>query len=191
MRPRPDSDLDDDAPSRSQLKREAEAIRDLGVELLEVPEERLAHPEIPDRVRTALLDYRRFPTMEAKRRQMQYIAKLLRSEDVAPLEAAVLAHRRNKERDAQTLHQAEQWRDRVLESDEGWQQWCDAVPAGNTRQLRGLLTNARREQAQAADVAQQRGEAPRKGKLYRELFQKLRAALLAHNAAQDGPASDE
>ncbi len=164
-------------PSKSQLKREDHALHALGAALLELPETQLAEIRMSERLRDAFADYRRFPTMEARRRQLQYISKLLRSENADPLQEAIDAHRRLRARDAQALHDAEQWRDRLLAGDEGWQAWVAAYPAGDTRALRGLITNARREMAQAEDIARERGAAPRKGKLYRELFQKVRAAM--------------
>lgn len=185
---------DDDAPSKSQLKRDMHALQEMGTELLEIPEDQFADIEMPERLRDAFADYRRIPTMEAKRRQMQYIGKLLRTADPDPLRRAVERHRSHKARDVDTLHEAETWRDRILAGDEGWQAWCEAMPVPANRTLHGLVRNARREQAQAADVARERGQAPRKGKLYRELFQKLRAELLARNAAlnrdEDAPEDD-
>ncbi len=179
----PDTEIPDyDGPSKSQLKRDSEALQDLGAELLELPDDQFAAVALPERLRDAYNDYRRIPTLEAKRRQMQYIGKLLRSADPEPIRVAIEAHRQNKARDALTLHEAEMWRERLLTGEAGWQAWIQECPEGNLKPLRGLIANARREQEQAGDVARQRGEAPRKGKLYRDLFQKVRAALLARNA---------
>jgi ribosome-associated protein len=185
MRRRPSSEevaAGEMPPSKSQLKREDEALIALGAALLELPDAQLDTIPMSDRLREAFADYRRFPTMEARRRQMQFIGKLLRSDDPAPLQHALAAHQRLRDHDTRTLHDAEQWRDRILAGDEGWQAWIGLYPAGDTRALRGLVTNARREMQQAADAARQRGEAPRKGKLYRELFQKLRAVMAAGSA---------
>jgi ribosome-associated protein len=185
MRRRPSSEeiaAGERPPSKSQLKREDEALLALGSALLELPETQLDAIPMSDRLREAFADYRRFPTMEARRRQMQFIGKLLRSEDADPLQHALDAHRRLRDHDTRSLHDAEQWREQILASDDGWQAWVSAYPAGDTRALRGLVTNARREMEQAADVARQRGETPRKGKLYRELFQKLRAVMNADPA---------
>ncbi|QHS09640.1 ribosome biogenesis factor YjgA [Sinimarinibacterium sp. NLF-5-8] len=184
MRHSPASEFDDRPPSRSQRKRDADALWQIGMSLLELSEQHLQHPGISAEVRAALADYRRFPTMEAKRRQMQYIAKLLRVTDPDALDAALHAHQRNKQRDTDTLSEAENWRQRLLTEDQAWDDWCHQVPQGNQKALRGLLTNARREWQQAVDRALP-GEAPKKGKLYKELFQKLRATLLARNQAQD------
>ncbi|WP_281784143.1 ribosome biogenesis factor YjgA [Sinimarinibacterium flocculans] len=171
-------------PSKSQLKREDQALHELGAALLELPAALLDAIPMSDRLREAFNDYRRFPTMEARRRQMQYIGKLLRSENADPLQLALDAHRSQRARDASVLHDAEQWRDRILDGDDGWQAWIAAFPAGDTRALRGLVTNARREKQQADDLAR-RGQPVRKGKLYRELFQKLRAVMSADDAASD------
>lgn len=169
-------------PSKSQLKRENESLHALGAALLDLPDAQLGAIPMSDRLREAFADYRRFPTMEARRRQLQFIGKLLRSEDADPLQQALDAHRRLRDRDTQALHDAERWRERILAGDEGWQTWIGLYPAGDTRALRGLVTNARREMQQAEELARQRGEAPRKGKLYRELFQKLRAVMAAADA---------
>jgi ribosome-associated protein len=169
-------------PSKSQLKREDQALHELGAALLALPDTKLDGIAMSDRLREAFADYRRFPTMEARRRQLQYIGKLLRSEDADPLQQALDAHQRLRDHDTRTLHDAEQWRDRILDGDDGWQAWIAAYPSGDTRALRGLVANARREMQQAADVARQRGETPRKGKLYRELFQKLRTAMSVGDA---------
>lgn len=186
MRRRPSSEeiaAGERPPSKSQLKREDEALLALGTALLDLPESQLDSIPMSDRLRAAFADYRRFPTMEARRRQMQFIGKLLRSEDADPLQHALDAHQRLRDHDTRTLHDAEQWRDRILAGDDGWQAWLAVYPAGDTRALRGLITNARREMEQAEDVARQRGQAPRKGKLYRELFQKLRAVMSADPSA--------
>ena len=185
-RHRSDADPDDTedlGPSKTQLKRESDELQALGKALLELPDDLLASIDMPERLRDAFADHRRFPTLEAKRRQLQFIGKLLRSADPEPLRQALDAHRRNKARDALTLHEAEMWRERLLAGDEGWQAWSQAFPDGATRALRGLVTSACREQEQAADTARRTGDAPRKGKLYRELFQKIRAVLLQRNEA--------
>ncbi|MES0872723.1 ribosome biogenesis factor YjgA [Sinimarinibacterium thermocellulolyticum] len=180
MRRRPspeESAAGESAPSKSQRKREDEALIALGAALLALPQAQLDALPMSERLREAFADYRRFPTREARRRQMQYIGKLLRRDDPAPLMQALAAHRRLRDHETRSLHDAEQWRERILAGDDGWQAWIAAFPAGNTRALRGLVTNARREKEQAEHVARQRGETPRKGKLYRELFQKLRAVM--------------
>lgn len=190
-RSRDDDEADERGPSKTRLKQESEALQQIGAEVLELPEEQFRAIDMPERLRDAFVDYRRFPTLEAKRRQLQFIGKLLRSEDPEPLRKALEAHRRNKARDALTLHEAEMWRERLLAGDEGWQAWCETFSPADARALRGLVANARREQEQAADAARLSGQAPRKGKLYRELFQKVRAVLLARNAAAAAESAED
>jgi ribosome-associated protein len=71
-------------PSKSQLKREMTALQDLGEELVELSRERLAKIDMPERLRDAILDAQRITKHEARRRQMQYIGKIMRDVDAAP-----------------------------------------------------------------------------------------------------------
>ena len=76
-------DIDNDAgqysgPSKSQRKREMTALQDLGGELVALSKERLAKIDMPERLRDALLEAQRITSHEARRRQMQYIGKIMR-----------------------------------------------------------------------------------------------------------------
>ena len=74
-----------DGPSKSQLKRDSTALQDLGRELAELGKERLAKVPIDEDLRDAVKDYQRFTAHEAKRRQLQYIGKLMRNVDPEPV----------------------------------------------------------------------------------------------------------
>ena len=70
-----------DGPSKSQLKRDSTALQDLGRELAELGKERLARVPIDEDLRDAVKDYQRFTAHEARRRQLQYIGRLMRNVD--------------------------------------------------------------------------------------------------------------
>ena len=78
-----------DGPSKSQKKRDSTALQDMGAKLVTLPTERLNKIEMPENLRIALRDARRITQNGAKRRQMQYIGKLMRDVDVTPLKAAL------------------------------------------------------------------------------------------------------
>ena len=80
-------------PSRSQLKRDSEALQDLGRELTELPAAKLKKMELDEQLLVAVLDYQRFSANDAKRRQLQYIGKLMRSIDPAPIEEKLAEER--------------------------------------------------------------------------------------------------
>jgi ribosome-associated protein len=116
---------------------------------------------------------------------MQFIGKLMRKlpdESVAEIEAALDEQRRPSAKATLALHQAEQWRDRLLAEDDALTEWLQLAPQAEVQPLRALIRQARKD-AQA--VSERPGEAQRHGKAYRELFQAVRAML------GRGDASDE
>ena len=80
----------DERPSKTQRKKESHELQDLGEALVALPESRVKDLAIPENLRDAVHEYRRTRTHEGKRRQMQYIGKLMRGTDTGPIRQAVL-----------------------------------------------------------------------------------------------------
>lgn len=164
----------DDRPSKSQRKRDSHALQDLGEALVALPMSRIAEIEMPESLREAVLAYLRTRSHEGRRRQMQFVGRLMRNADVGPIRAAVDAHARGQAVDALALHRAERWRAELIASDDALTGWLAAHPGADAQQLRTLVRNARKEaQAEASAPA---GVAPRKGRAFRDLFQFIREA---------------
>lgn len=104
----------DDAPSKTQLKREAEALQSLGEALAELPSDALEPLGLPDRLLHALEELRRITSHEARRRQRQFIGRLMRNVDPAPLQALLESRARPSREAARLFRIAEQWRDRLV-----------------------------------------------------------------------------
>lgn len=140
------------------------ALQDLGQALVDLPAERLARIDMPETLRLALTDARRFTKHEARRRQMQYVGKLMRGIDPVPLQAAIDALRGVSSAENAKLHRLEQLRTRLLD-DEGaaLAQISSAHPGADLQRLRQLRRNALKEREQ--------GKPPR---AYREIFRCLR-----------------
>lgn len=155
--------LDDERPSKSELKRQAHEQQALGEALAALPDAALAGTPMPESLRDALAEYRRTRSHEGRRRQMQYVGKLMRQADLGPLREAVAAVRLGGARDALALHETEAWRARLVDDDEALDRWSVAHPQSDLQRLRTLVRNARRD-AMAAP-----GE--RHGRAWRELFQ--------------------
>lgn len=172
-----DSDDNGAAPSKTQLKQAMHELQALGEALLELPDKQLDEIEMEDNLRAALREVRAIRSREARRRQLQYVGKLLRMADDAPLRRAISDYRAGQTRAAQAFQNIEQWRDRLLADDAEVTAWIEAYPAADIQRLRVLIRNARREQA--AMPATVEGGAARKGRYYRELFQRLRAEMEA------------
>ena len=150
-------------PSKSQLKRESTALQDLGAELVALSKERLAKIDMPERLRDALLDAQRFTTHAAKRRQMQYIGKIMRDIDATPLQAAMDEINGNSEAANIRQHRLERLRTRLMEDEAVFSEVARDFPAADMQHLRQLRRNALKEA--------QQGKPPR---AYRELFRELR-----------------
>ncbi|GAB6041570.1 ribosome biogenesis factor YjgA [Endothiovibrio diazotrophicus] len=135
-------------PSRSQLKREAEALQDLGAELVQLKAAQLDAIPLPERLREAVLEARRIKSHGALRRQMQFVGKVMRGVEAEPIREA-LDRLLNRDRAAAArFHQLERWRDRLIEEGDGaLAEWFDAYPGSDRQHLRQLVRNAVKERA--------------------------------------------
>lgn len=169
---------DDDGtgrPSRSAQKRESHALQNLGEQLLELPAGHLADLTMPDRLREAIADCKKMKLGEGRRRQMQFIGKLMRDVDPEPLREAVAAFQLGHARNALALHQAERWRNDLIQDDkDAVPRWMADHPDSDVQRLRTLVRNARKD---AAATPEQRN-----GRAFRELFQFIKEALAVAEA---------
>jgi ribosome-associated protein len=159
-------ELDFDRPSKTQMKKASHDLQDLGEAVVALPDDRLDGLPIDESLRDAIVEYKRTRSHEGKRRQMQYIGKLMRRADPEPLREAVASMALGRARDALALHEAERWRSELIASDDALSRWTAAHPHSDMQQLRSLIRAARKD---AAAVPEQRS-----GKAYRELFKFIR-----------------
>ncbi len=159
----------DTRPSKSQLKRDSHSLQALGAELVELSAERLAALEIPELLRDAIVEYRRTRSHEGRRRQMQFIGKLMRRTDEETLREAVAASKIGSARETLALHEAERWRAGFVADDGTVERWVNQHPDTDVQHLRSLVRAARRDAAGLPPEARQ-------PKSFRELFQFIRSA---------------
>jgi len=160
-----------DRPSKSQKKRDMHELQALGVELLGLPLERIKALDLPERVFEAVVEGRRITAHEGRRRQLQYIGKLMRTIDPEPIREAVASFKLGHAKDALALHESEAWRVRLIEEDDALAAFIDEHDNVDVQQLRSLVRAARKDREQPAEA--------RKGRAWRELFQFVKAARLA------------
>jgi len=135
--------------SKSQLKRESHALQALGEELVSLPAAKLATIPMPEELAEAVALARKIKAHGGRKRQMQYIGKVMRSIDAAPIEQALANLRNTAGREAARFHRLEQWRDRLLEQgDEALGALLEEFPSADRQHLRQLIRNAQREAAQ-------------------------------------------
>ena len=177
--------------SKSDLKREMDALQDLGKELLTLRADLVNRLTLPEILAGALAEAKRITNFEGKRRQMQYVGKLMRKlteEEVEAVKAALQVQKDGSSAEKALLHAAEQWRDRMIVSDDAVAQWINEAPETDIQQLRSLVRQARKDMPSAHDakVQESTGQATRKGRAYRELFQLVRDHVMAAHAARLG-----
>jgi len=159
-------------PSKTQLKAEADEKQALGEALLTLRADLMARLDLPEKLRDAIADAKRITNFEGKRRQMQYIGKLMRPLDPEPIREAINEQLNGSAELTLALHLAEQWLDKLIADDEALGAWLGEHPDTDSQQLRALIRQARKDAK-----PEKPGEAPRHGKSYREIFQFVRHAL--------------
>ncbi|KQT10455.1 ribosome biogenesis factor YjgA [Ramlibacter sp. Leaf400] len=165
--------------SKTELKRESAELQKLGESLLTLRAELLDRLQLPEKLLEALDQVRRITDFEGRRRQMQYIGKLMRGLDEEMLVAvreALDTQRQGSARESLALHEAEQWRDDLIEKDDALQRWLDQHPGTDSQQLRALIRQARKDRQPNQDEIS-RGMVPRHGRAFREIFQLVKEQL--------------
>ena len=141
-----DSEFLRERPSKSQVKREMLRLQDLGEDLTRLNPDTLESIPMSDRLADALREMRRLTKHEARRRQLQFIGKLMRSEDAEAIAGALQRLEAGSAARKRRLHELENWRDRMIdEGDEAVAQFVVAFPDANPQQIRQLVRGARKE----------------------------------------------
>jgi ribosome-associated protein len=140
--------MTEELTSKSQRKRESHALQDLGSELVELNDEQLSAIDMPENLRDAVMEARRLEGKhEARRRQMQYIGKLMRHIDPAPIRERIDAYKMVSREATARLHRLERWRARLLDEDAALTELMSAYPHADAARIRTLVRNAERERA--------------------------------------------
>ncbi len=153
-------------PSKTRRKADSHDLQALGVALVELSEERLRKLEMPEILLDALLTYKSTRSHEGRRRQMQYVGKVMRGVETEPLREAVAVVHIGQTRESLALHQAERWRAELLADDDALTRFAAMHASADVQQLRAVIRNARKD---AALVPEKRS-----GRYFRELFKMIR-----------------
>jgi ribosome-associated protein len=155
--------VDQEIVSKTRRKREMLELQALGVALAELSEAQLKSMALAEDLLAALLEAKRIRSHEAKRRQMQYIGRLMRELDPAPIRSR-LAELEGSSAQATARHRRlETWRERLIAGDEALTAFAAEHPGADLQGLRTLIRNARKEMSLA-----------RPPRAYRELFRVLK-----------------
>ncbi len=152
-------------PSKSQRKRDMQALRDLGERLLDVPEEELGKLSDTDLVE-AVRTFRKITRGNARKRQLQYIGKLMRNADIDEIRELLDRFDAGSRTHVQQFHQLEQWRERLIGGDDRVMEEIAARhPELDRQHLRQLTRNAAAERREEKEPPVQ----------FRKLFQYLKS----------------
>jgi ribosome-associated protein len=152
-------------PSKTKKKQEMHELQKLGAALVDLTAAHFEHMALPEELAQAVREARRISSHEAKRRQMQFIGRLMRSIDPEPIRVQLAAVEGGSAQERARHQRLEHWRARLMEDDGALTEFASAHPGADLQKLRALLRNARKEQKE--------GKPPR---AYRELFRVIREA---------------
>jgi ribosome-associated protein len=139
---------ENEQPSRTRRKLEAEALQQLGKQLITVSESDLQRLQLPEQLIEALREARRIHSHNAQKRHLQYIGKLMRDIDPEPVRQYFEAHRLAKNVEVQKHHQLEEMRDTlIIGGEKAVDSFIQDYPGANRKQLCHLVRQANRERA--------------------------------------------
>jgi ribosome-associated protein len=168
----------DYGPSRTQKRRDALAVLALAQQLVDLQPSRLAKLPLPDDVRHEIDVTRRTPSHGAKKRQLAFLAKVMRrydDEDFAAVRAELGENREKQRQETAAMHRLEAMRDRLIAEDEtALSELITEHPQVDRQHLRSLVRQARVEK-----------DTPNKPpRAYREIFQLLKDLAQKDDSAE-------
>ena len=163
---------DENFISKSQKKRDMLALQDIGEELVGLSSETINKLELPDDLRTAVVDAKRIPKSKfgGMKRQMQYIGRLMREIDPAPIIEQLNSLKAPNKKQTALHHLAERWRERLLTDETALNAFANEFPEAD----RGLLD----KQIQGAKDDKARNKPP---KNYRLLYTQVHELIVARS----------
>lgn len=159
---------DDQPPSKTRRKAEMHALKDLGLALVELEPRRLAEiaadVELPERLFDAIVAARSITAWGARKRQLQFVGKLMRDIDPAPVRRRLDVWAQGHDMDTARQHALERWRERLIAEPDALDALAAVHPRLDRPRFRTLVARARDER--------ERGAPPH---AFRELFRELKA----------------
>jgi ribosome-associated protein len=167
-------------PSKTKIKKQMHDLQDIGEQLVALNKDQLKEVDIPETLRDAIQEAKRITKFGAIKRQMQYIGRLMRDVDTAPIIAKLDVWSGKSNQHIAYLHRVERWRERLLENDSALTELLADHPEADAQRLRTLIRNALKEREQMKPL-----------KSFREIFQVLREILPEHAAPQSSSTEAE
>ena len=168
---------EDEWVSKTQMKKQMNDLQALGMELTKLSSDTLKKIGLDEELFEAIATYKKITSNSALKRQAQFIGRLMRDTDPAPIEAYLAKLRGDKTAHNAFLQRVEQARTRLLADDGAITQFMADFPQADAGKLRTLIRNTKKEQEQ--------NKPP---KNFRALFQEIKAVMEAgqSDASEEG-----
>ncbi|MHA6197110.1 ribosome biogenesis factor YjgA [Pseudomonas wadenswilerensis] len=138
--------FDEGEKSKTQIKRELQALVDMGERLTTLKPDTLAKLPLTDELRAALEEHKRHTANEAKRRHRSFIGKLMRDQDLDAINALLDQLDASSRQYNERFHNLERWRDRLIGgSDDVLDKFVQEYPDADRQQLRSQIRQAQHE----------------------------------------------
>jgi ribosome-associated protein len=169
-----------DKPSKTQRKKAMHELQAMGEALVDLSAHQLQAMALPADLMEAVVEARQMHSREGRRRQLQFIGRLMREVDPEPIRAQLAAWRNQSEAHSAQFHDIERWRARLLEDESALTEFAARYPGAELQPLRACVREARREQAAGVDHPE------RPARHFRQLFRLVREVV----QAAAGPGAD-
>ena len=141
-----ENDDDIEYVSKSEIKREMHALKDMGARLMVMKPSMLDKLPLNERLRNALDESKRIKSHNARKRHLGFIGKLMQDQDIEPIEQFLARLDSSSEEYNRHFHQLERWRDRLIaEGQPALTEYLDKFPAADHQHIRQLVRNAKKE----------------------------------------------
>ncbi len=162
-----DDDIPADViPSKTQRKKDMHALQRIGEELVELDPKKLAELALPEILNDAIVLARSMQKHGARRRQLQYVGRLMREIDAQPIQQMLAMWHQPSVQQTARLHLLERWRERLLSDEQALTEFAQQYPHADLQHLRSLIRSAIKEKA-----------AEKPPKSFRLLFQALQSVV--------------
>lgn len=151
--------------SKSEMKRDMIKLQEIGERIVALPRKKAMELPLSEVMKAAVREADRVGKNEAMRRHMQYIGKLIRSEDIEAIQEALDLLDPSTEAYGRVTGQQEQWRTRLITDPAALNDFIEMFPQVDRQNLRTLIRNASKEMS---------SEPPKPGNNYKNLFKAIK-----------------
>lgn len=135
--------MESSRPSKTKQKKQMEELQNIGKALVDLPKDVLKKLDLPESLRNEVLDAKNIAQNGAKRRQLQFIGKIMRKIEVEPIRAQLEQLKQPSAREVKFLHATESWREKIINSDNGYKEFINIYPTADSSKLEELISSCR------------------------------------------------